>query len=158
MLNKRNYFIHFTRVFFTGFAIGICSLSVHLWNVHQPVVLTFQWQQCQSSLANQLVTHMNIFDWFRHFHWSDLLPSFPFFSTVISTPCHSYLKYVYSINVIECLNWFRSSLCIYFIYHFVRLGLFHREQIKRNFYAHLYREDQKNIERKSRCFNRLLLR
>ena len=154
MLMKRYYFIHFARLLFTGLASGLCALFAHRWQTHQPIIFTLEWQQCQSSLSHQQFTHVNIY------HWSDVLPSFLFWSTAISTRCHTYIKNVYSINIIQCLGGLRWSLFIYFIYHLIRLAVFHRqfqyEQIKRNLYAHLYRVDLKN-EQETRCSNRLLL-
>ena len=155
MLSKRGYFIHFARLFFAGLVIGICSLGSYFWQIYQPFIIILQWQQCQSSFADMEYSHVNIWNWLKHFHWSDLLPSFPFLSTTIS--CHFYIKIEYPIDVIQCIAYVRSILFIYVVYHCICLSLFHsrlkRFEMKQHRYGQLYREDQKNRRRT----NRLLL-
>jgi hypothetical protein len=146
MLSKRGYLIHFTRLFFASLLIGICSFLSYLWNVYQPIYLAFQLHRCQTNKISQI----NIWNWFNDFHLIDLLPSFFYLSK-----CHLYIKNDYPLNVNQLFDILHSILIIYFIYHLIRLSIFHvhlkQFEIKRNYYGHLYREDQK-----SRCFNRLL--
>jgi len=139
MLSKRGYLVHFARLFFASLLFGICSFLTHLWNVYQPIYLAFQLQRCQTTLSNIKIRN-----------WFNLLPSFSFLSK-----CHFYIKNDYPLNIDHLLGFIHSILVIYLIYHLIGLSLFHvhfkRFQSKQNYYAHLYREDQK-----SRCFNRLL--
>lgn len=113
MVNKQSYFIHFARLFFAGLAIGICSFVSYLWKIYQPILLTLQ---CQSTFAEMKYSHVTIWNWLKHFHWSNLLPSFPFLSSSSSNSCHSYIQIEYPINVIQYIIIVRSILLIYAIY------------------------------------------
>jgi len=156
MLSKRGYLIHFARLFFGSLLLGICSLFSHLWNVYQPFHFAFQLHQCQSTLSNTKILDISIWNWLNDFHLIHLLPSFSFLST---SKCHLYIKNDYPLDIYKFIEYIRLILFIYLVYHFICLSIFHvnfkQIQSKQIYYAHLYRQDQ--INRKSRCLNRLLL-
>jgi hypothetical protein len=158
MLSKKGYLIHFARIFFASLLLGICSILSHIWNAYQPFYLAFQLQQCQSTLSTMKISHINIWNWFNDFHFIHFLPSLSFLSTSISSKCHLYIKNDYPLSIHKFIEFIRSILLIYLVYHLICLTLFHAHlkkiQAKQHYYAHLYRQDQKN--RKFRCSNRLL--
>jgi hypothetical protein len=146
MLSKRGYLIHFARLFFGSLLLSICSLFSHLWNIYQPFHLAFQLQQCQSTLFNTKISN-----WLIDFHLIHLLPSFSLLST---SKCYLYIKNDYPLDIHKLIEYIRSILFIYLVYHFICLLIFHvnfkQIQSKQIYYAHLYRQDQKQ----SRCSNR----
>ena len=158
MLSKKDYSIHFARLFFTSLLFGICSLFSYLWNIYQPFQLAFQLQRCQSTISIIEVPQISIWNWLNNFHFINLLPSFSFLSTSISQRCHSYIKDEYSLNINKFIEFIHSILLIYFVYRLIHLSLFHSHlqhlQGKQYYYANLYRQEQKI--RKYRCSNRLL--
>jgi hypothetical protein len=141
MLTKKGYFIHFARLFFSGILLGVCSLLSHLWNVYQPLHLDFQLQRCQSSIKSPRV---NIWNWLKIFNFVHSSPA-----------CHLHIKEDYPLNINKFIGFLHSIILLYFVYHLIRLSLFHAHlkqyQEKQHYYAHLYRQDEKK-----RCSNRLL--
>ena len=147
MLSKKGYLIHFARLFFASVLFAICSLVSHLWQVNQPLELTFQLHRCQSNLQR---SPSNLWNWLNQFHFIHLFPSLSFHRT----KCHSSVKDNYTLNINQLMDVIHCSVLVYFAYHLIRLSLFHarlsRLQGKQNHYARLYRHDQR-----SRCSKRL---
>jgi hypothetical protein len=153
MLSKTGYLIHLARLFFASLLLGICSLFSHLWNSYQPLQLAIQFQRCRQTSIQ--ISHISIWNWLKEIHFIHLLPILPFLPSRTSTKCHLHVKDNYPLNINQFIGFTRSILVMYLAYHLIRLSLFHAHykqlQEKRQYYAHLYRQDQK-----SRCSNRLL--
>jgi hypothetical protein len=140
MLFRKDYYIHFAHLFFSGILFSLCSLLSHLWNVYQPLHLDIQVHRCQTTIKNSSI---NIWNWLNNFNF---LPS---------SRCHLPITDDYPLNINKFLGLIHSIIFIYFVYHLMRLSLFHAHfkqyQEKQTYYARLYRQDQKR-----RCLNHLL--
>lgn len=140
MLSKKGYLIHLTHLVFAGLLYSICVIFSHLCNKYQPFDLSFQFQRCQSS------SYLNKtpINWLSHIHFIDFFSSFAFITSSNEQKCQSYIKNDYPIDIKKP---FQSILWIYFVYHVIHLLVFHynlrRSLNKQNYYARLYRQDQR---------------
>lgn len=147
MLSKKDYLIYFSRLFFASVLYGVCSLFLHIWNTYQPFELSFQLQRCQSTISMNQTLDISLWNWLKHFHIVQLLPSFPFLSKSMTQLCHLYIKDNYPLNLNKLIQFIHSILLIYFVYHLIHLSLFHCQlkhiQEKQHYYARLYRQKRK---------------
>ncbi|CAF0863058.1 unnamed protein product [Adineta ricciae] len=155
MSSKRGYLVHFARIFFASLLLLACSSLTHVWNAYQPLHLAFQIQQCQLGLSNRKDLSANIWPWLTSFQLSKILPTFSFLSTSSSSKCLSHSELTYPLNVHQYIEWVRSVIAVYLVYHLVCLFLFHaqmkRLEEKQRYYGRRYRQEEK-----VRCSKRLL--
>ncbi|UJR10162.1 hypothetical protein I4U23_014378 [Adineta vaga] len=155
MLDKRDYLIHFARIFFACLLLIVFSFFTHIWNKYQPFHLAVQIQRCQSNLSDKKILSLNVWKWLSHFHIIEILPTIPFLSTSISSKCHSHIEENYPLNIHQYLRLIYSILLIYLVYHLICLSAVHTRmkqlEEKQRYYGRLYRQDE-NV----RCSKRLL--
>ena len=141
MLSRRGYIIHFARLFFATLVYALSSSLSALWSVYQSWHLALQTRRCQTTESARTTVRT----WFNELHWTDLLPTRSFLSSNRSSICHVLIHEDHHLlNIDRCMELCRSTLVIYFVYHLLRLSLFHahvkRAEAKRCAYARLYRQ------------------
>jgi hypothetical protein len=142
MLSKRGYIIHFARLSFATLVYALSSCLSILWSAYQPWHLTLESQRCHATESARITT---VRTWLNELRWTDLLPTVSILSSSRPSICHVLIHEDHHLlNIDRCIELCRSTLVIYFVYHLLRLSLFHahvkRAEAKRCAYARLYRQ------------------